>query len=186
MQKNEYFHKFDPKQVTGSTPRSLEKLAKAVEDHNIEWFEEPIYGNDARLLHDLRMRTSVPISAGQNEGHRFRYRELLVNSAVDILQPNVVYCGGYTEGVKVAAMAQAGSEFIIKFSAAGSSPLSMTIPETLPAVAGSNAGAAGAATGVSPLSPPPQATADASTSMERTVHKFRCCIENLLRFFTGR
>jgi len=26
---------------------------------------------------------------------------------VDILQPNVVYVGGYTEGVKVAAMAQA-------------------------------------------------------------------------------
>ena len=83
------------------------KLAKAVEGHDIEWFEEPVYGNDARLLHDLRMRTSVPISAGQNEGHRFRYRELLVNNAVDILQPNVVYCGGYTEGVKVAAMAQA-------------------------------------------------------------------------------
>ena len=83
------------------------KLAKAVEEYNCEWFEEPVYGNDARLLHDLRMRTSVPISAGQNEGHRFRYRELLVNGAVDILQPNVVYCGGYTEGVKVAAMAQA-------------------------------------------------------------------------------
>ena len=83
------------------------KLAKAVENYNIEWFEEPVYGNDARLLHDLRMRTSVPISAGQNEGHRFRYRELLVNSAVDILQPNVVYCGGFTEGMKVAAMAQA-------------------------------------------------------------------------------
>jgi L-alanine-DL-glutamate epimerase-like enolase superfamily enzyme len=83
------------------------KLAKAVEDHNIEWFEEPVYANDVRLLHDLRMRTSVPISAGQNEGNRFRYLELLLHGSVDILQPNVVYCGGYTEGVKVAALAQA-------------------------------------------------------------------------------
>ena len=73
-------------------------LAKAVEDCGVEWFEEPVWGNDAALLRDLRMRTSIPISAGQNEGHRFRARELLTNGAVDILQPNVVYCGGYTEG----------------------------------------------------------------------------------------
>jgi len=82
-------------------------LSKAIEDAGVEWFEEPIWGNDAPLLHDLRMRTSIPISAGQNEGHRFRARELLVHGAVDILQPNVVYCGGYTEGAKIAAMAQA-------------------------------------------------------------------------------
>jgi len=83
------------------------KLSKMIEECNIEWFEEPIWGNDAPMLHDLRMRTSIPISAGQNEGHRFRHRELLEHRAVDILQPNVVYCGGYTEGVKIAAMAQA-------------------------------------------------------------------------------
>ena len=47
------------------------------------------------------------ISAGQNEGSRFRHRELLVHSAVDLLQPNVCYVGGFTEGQKVAAMAQA-------------------------------------------------------------------------------
>ena len=83
------------------------KLAKNIEQYDVEWFEEPVWGNDAQLLHDLRMRTSIPISAGQNEGHRFRHRELLVNGAVDILQPNVTYGGGYTEGVKIAAMAQA-------------------------------------------------------------------------------
>ncbi len=83
------------------------KLCKAIEDCNIEWFEEPLWGNDARLLHELRTRTSIPISAGQNEGHRFRHLELLIHQAVDILQPNVVYGGGYTEGMKIAGMAQA-------------------------------------------------------------------------------
>ncbi len=83
------------------------KLSKMIEECNIEWFEEPIWGNDAPMLHDLRMRTSIPISAGQNEGHKIRIRELLVHNSVDLLQPNVVYCGGYTEGAKIAAMAQA-------------------------------------------------------------------------------
>jgi L-rhamnonate dehydratase len=89
-----------------SINRALE-LAKRVEPYNITWFEEPVYGNDARLLAQLRERCSVPISAGQNEGSRFRHLELLQHGSIDILQPNVCYVGGYTEGMKVAGMAQA-------------------------------------------------------------------------------
>ncbi len=85
--------------------RALE-LAKKAEPLSITWFEEPLYGNDARLLADLRKRTSIPLSAGQNEGSRFRHLELLLNGSVDILQPNVCFVGGYTEGLKVAALAQ--------------------------------------------------------------------------------
>jgi len=86
--------------------RALE-LCKLVEPYHVTWFEEPVYQNDAHLLADLRRHTSIPIAAGQNEGHRFRHRELIVNHAVDIVQPNVCSVGGYTEAVKVAAMAQA-------------------------------------------------------------------------------
>src|SRR5204863_442539 len=86
-----------------SFPVALD-LAKRIEPYGIKWFEEPVYGNDARLLANLRRQTRIPISAGQNEGHKWRHRELLVHEAVDILQPNVVYVGGYTEGVKDAAM----------------------------------------------------------------------------------
>jgi L-rhamnonate dehydratase len=89
-----------------SINRALQ-LAKRVEPYNITWFEEPIYGNDARLLSQLRQRCPVPISAGQNEGSRFRHLELLQHASIDILQPNVCYVGGYTEGMKVAALAQA-------------------------------------------------------------------------------
>ncbi|MDP9129224.1 MAG: mandelate racemase/muconate lactonizing enzyme family protein, partial [Candidatus Binatota bacterium] len=68
--------------------RALE-LCKMVEPLGITWFEEPVYQNDALLLADLRRHTSIPIAAGQNEGHRFRHRELIANRAVDIAQPNV-------------------------------------------------------------------------------------------------
>jgi L-rhamnonate dehydratase len=89
-----------------SVNRALQ-LAKRIDQYDITWFEEPIYGNDARLLAQLRQRCPVPLSAGQNEGSRFRHLELLQHASVDILQPNVCYVGGYTEGIKVAALAQA-------------------------------------------------------------------------------
>ena len=85
--------------------RALE-LCKLLEPYRLAWFEEPVYQNDAKLLADLRRRTSIPLSAGQGESNRFRHRELIINQAVDILQPNVCYGGGYTEAMKVAAMAQ--------------------------------------------------------------------------------
>jgi L-alanine-DL-glutamate epimerase-like enolase superfamily enzyme len=86
--------------------RALE-LCKLLEPYHITWFEEPVYQNDANLLADLRRHTSIPIAAGQNEGHRFRHRELIANHAVDVAQPNVCSVGGYTEAVKVAALASA-------------------------------------------------------------------------------
>lgn len=88
-------------------PHDAFRLSRALEDCNVAWFEEPIQGNDARALADLRNRVMVPISAGQMEGHRFRLLELITHHAVDVLQPNVLYNGGYTEALKVAHLAQA-------------------------------------------------------------------------------
>jgi L-rhamnonate dehydratase len=89
------------------TPLNALDLCRRCEELDITWFEEPLMGNDALSLAELRTKTKIPISAGQNEGHRWRHRELMLARAIDICQPNVVYVGGYTEALKVAHMAQA-------------------------------------------------------------------------------
>lgn len=87
-------------------PVEAKMLCREIEDLNLTWFEEPLQQNDARALADLRQSTKIPLAAGQMEGHRWRLRELVHNHAVDILQPNVTYCGGYTEARKAAHLAQ--------------------------------------------------------------------------------
>ena len=87
-------------------PVEAKYLCRAVEDVGLTWFEEPLHQNDARALGDLRRGTRIPIAAGQMEGHRWRLREFIEHQSVDILQPNVTYCGGYTEARKVAHLAQ--------------------------------------------------------------------------------
>lgn len=87
-------------------PVDARQLCRAVEDCRLTWFEEPLYQNDTRAMADLRAHTRIPIAAGQNEVHRWRLRELVLHQAVDILQPNVCYCGGYTEAVKAGHLAQ--------------------------------------------------------------------------------
>ncbi|TCK30396.1 D-mannonate dehydratase [Ancylobacter aquaticus] len=81
-------------------------LCQAAEELDIAFFEEPLLQNDARGLAELRRQTRIPIAAGQMEGHRWRYRELIEHRSVDILQPNCCYGGGYTDTRKVAHAAQ--------------------------------------------------------------------------------
>ncbi|MBI2176804.1 MAG: mandelate racemase/muconate lactonizing enzyme family protein [Candidatus Tectomicrobia bacterium] len=83
------------------------ELARRCEPYGVRWFEEPVAGNDVKDLVQLRASTTIPIAAGQQEGMRWRHRDLIAGGAVDIAQPDVVFVGGYTEGVKVAHLAQA-------------------------------------------------------------------------------
>ena len=83
------------------------ELARMIEPYGISFFEEPITQNDVRQMADLRTRTTIPLACGQNEGLAFRFRDLLVHQAVDVLQPNVVIGGGLTQCAKIAGMAAA-------------------------------------------------------------------------------
>ena len=88
------------------TPVEARYLGRAVADCHLSWFEEPVLQNDARALADLRHHIDIPLAAGQMEGSRWRFREFLEHQSLDILQPNVLYCGGFTEARKIAHMAQ--------------------------------------------------------------------------------
>jgi L-rhamnonate dehydratase len=81
-------------------------LAEMVKPLGIGFFEEPLTQNDAAQMADLR-RSGIPLACGQNEGLLFRFRDLLLAKAVDVLQPNVAIGGGITQCLKVAGLAAA-------------------------------------------------------------------------------
>jgi L-rhamnonate dehydratase len=81
------------------------KLCRMTEELDISFLEEPIIDNDPIQLRELRGKTSIPIAAAEN--HKYSARDLLVNEAVDILQPNVTNDGGYTAGLRIGMLAQA-------------------------------------------------------------------------------
>jgi len=89
------------------SPPEAKLLCRAIEDCNVTWFEEPVHQNDALAMADLRQNTRIPLAAGQMEGNRWRFRDLILNRAIDFVQPNCCYNGGFTESQKIAHMAQA-------------------------------------------------------------------------------
>jgi L-alanine-DL-glutamate epimerase-like enolase superfamily enzyme len=82
-------------------------LSRRAAPYDISWYEEPVLQNDIELMAELRRMTDIPLSVGQNEGQLYRFRDMLVNKAVDMIQPNVAIIGGITQGVKAAALASA-------------------------------------------------------------------------------
>jgi L-alanine-DL-glutamate epimerase-like enolase superfamily enzyme len=84
------------------------RLAKLVEPFNLTWFEDPILFADPRLMAQLRKEVSVPLASGSSgTSDLVRFREYLLNESVDYVQPNVNHIGGFSGGLKAAALAEA-------------------------------------------------------------------------------
>lgn len=81
------------------------RFAHMVEDCDLAWFEEPVTGDDKAGMAEVRAATCVPIAAGESEGTRFDFRDLITARAVDILQPDPACCGGITEAMRISALA---------------------------------------------------------------------------------
>lgn len=84
-------------------PNAL-KLARAVEDFDIAWFEEPIIPEDLKGYKLVRAGTSIPISGGETHFTRWGFQRLLENRCVDIVQPDACVTGGISEMMKIATL----------------------------------------------------------------------------------
>ncbi len=82
-------------------------LARKFEPFGIYWLEEPILADEISNFARLADRTSIPIAAGENHYTKWEFKELIEKGAVRIVQADVVRCGGLTEFLKIAAMADA-------------------------------------------------------------------------------
>ena len=50
---------------------------------------------------------STLLTTGEHEYTRYGFRELIKRKAVDVLQPDITWCGGLTEALKIYHMAAA-------------------------------------------------------------------------------
>lgn len=91
---------------TYSVPEAR-RFCRLLEEEDVFWFEEPVSADDRKGMAEVRAATSIPIAAGESEFTRFDFRDLIDLRAVDVLQPDMAICGGITEGVRIAHLAEA-------------------------------------------------------------------------------
>ncbi len=83
------------------------EFVRLVEDQvQLRWFEEPcLWPNDHLAMRDFRMKSGVPVAAGQMEFSRVGMRKLMECGSIDVSNYDASWGGGPTEWRRVAAMA---------------------------------------------------------------------------------
>ena len=83
------------------------QLGRRIEELDIGWFEEPVPPEDLSGYREVKAALTMPIAGGEAVFTRWGFRPLLVERAVDILQPDTCAAGGISECKKIADMANA-------------------------------------------------------------------------------
>jgi L-alanine-DL-glutamate epimerase-like enolase superfamily enzyme len=80
--------------------------ARAFAEHRIFWLEEPLRPDDYEGYRKLSEATDVRIAAGEEESGRSTFLQLMDRGRVDVVQVDLTRCGGFTEAMKIASLAQ--------------------------------------------------------------------------------
>jgi L-alanine-DL-glutamate epimerase-like enolase superfamily enzyme len=91
----------------GYTRKQAVRMARAMAEHDVTWFEEPVSSDDLDGLREVRDQVDPDVTAGEY-GYDLTYFARMVDAeAVDCLQVDVTRCGGIAEWLRAAAVAAA-------------------------------------------------------------------------------
>ena len=75
-------------------------------EFDLRFVEEPVISDNRAGLAEVRAATTLPIAAGESEFTRFDFAELINHRSVDVVQPDLAITGGFSEGLKIAALCE--------------------------------------------------------------------------------
>ncbi|MBI3681770.1 MAG: mandelate racemase/muconate lactonizing enzyme family protein [Acidobacteria bacterium] len=79
--------------------------ANAFAEYDIFWLEEPLRPDDYEGYRRLAEATPIRIAAGEEESGRQSFLDLMDRGRIDVVQVDLTRCGGFTEAMKIAALA---------------------------------------------------------------------------------
>ena len=91
------------------------RLATKAQEYDLKWLEEALSPDDYWGYAALKRNTprGMLVTTGEHEATRWGFRMLLEMECCDIIQPDVGWCGGMTELLKIAALADSRGVLVI-------------------------------------------------------------------------
>ena len=83
------------------------ELGPRLAESNLRWLEEPILYDDLPGYQRLSDRLSLPLAGGESLFGLAAFRDFVAARVFDVVQPDLTLCGGFSEGLKIAALAEA-------------------------------------------------------------------------------
>ena len=89
------------------SPAMAIEIGRALESFKLYWIEEPVATDDIDGSARVAAALATLIAGYETEIGLYGFRELITRGAVDIVQPDIAWSGGFSECRRIAALAQA-------------------------------------------------------------------------------
>ena len=81
------------------------RMAHQLAEYDIRWLEEPVLADKLDSYVEIQRSSPIAIAGGEHEYTRWGFRAIVENRAMDVLQPDIYWCGGISETLKICALA---------------------------------------------------------------------------------
>jgi galactonate dehydratase len=88
-----------------SKPMAAE-LLRRLEPYGLMFVDQPLLPEHGDAFAALADRTTIPISTGERFYSRYDFKQVFVDGAVSVIQPDVTHVGGISELRKIASLAE--------------------------------------------------------------------------------
>lgn len=82
-------------------------LAERIAEYRPRWLEECVMPDRIDSYRRIKERTNIPLAGAEHEYTRWGFKRFIDSDALDVLQPDIYWCGGLSEALKIAAYATA-------------------------------------------------------------------------------
>jgi L-alanine-DL-glutamate epimerase-like enolase superfamily enzyme len=89
------------------SPALAIQMGQAMAPYQLYWIEEPVATDDIRGSAEVARALGTAIAGYETEIGLYGFRELITQRAIDIVQPDLAWAGGFTECRRIAALAHA-------------------------------------------------------------------------------
>lgn len=83
------------------------RIGRMMEQHDYGFFEEPCRFDHLEETKQVANALAMPVAGGEQEFSMWRFRQMIFQRVVDVVQPDLHYYGGFVRCTKVARMAEA-------------------------------------------------------------------------------
>ena len=97
-------------------PRAIE-VGRRMEEHGYYWFEEPCPYWELEWTAEVAATLQMNVAGGEQDNDMAQWRRMIRTDAVDVVQPDLCYIGGFTRAWRVAQMAHQANKQVVPHSA---------------------------------------------------------------------
>jgi L-rhamnonate dehydratase len=97
------------------------RLMERLRPYRLRWLEEPLIPGDLEGHIQIKKACpTIPLATGEDHHGRLAFRQLVEHRCVDVLQPDLRWCGGLTEGLKIYVIGEAAGLITVPHGGANS------------------------------------------------------------------